>query len=121
MRHIKLFEDFDQDPDLDPTVDQANKQKVYHLFILSKEGEDLDAEVRDEDGKSICKVDQEFLDDGRMQHENDISGLRDYLIDKKKIKQQDVVTLADSGQHDTGEEMGSTSGHQIAQLTIPIV
>ena len=109
MRHIKLFEDFDTD------FDMNNKPEVFVFIIHSGEGQELEAEVRNEDGKSIYTIEQKILDDGIMQHINDISGLREYLIDKKKINQQDILSIGNT----TTEEMQVTTGHNISQLTIP--
>lgn len=110
MRHIKLFEEFDMAP-------REDKPGSFVLIVRSGEGQDLEAEVRDEDGKSICVLDQGFLDDGVMQHANDVSGLREYLIGKKKMKQQDVLTV--DGVSSPGEEMQATTGHSVSQLSIP--
>jgi len=95
MQYMKTFESFDQDPDLDPTEKPENKSDQYIFFIHSKENEDMDGEVKDVDGKTICNVDQSFIDDGIMQYRSDVTSLREYLIKKKKIRQQDELTIED--------------------------
>lgn len=92
---------FDEDPDENEMNDPNNIPDTYVLFIRSKEGDDLAGEVRNEDGKIICNVDQGFIDDGVMQHPKDLSGLREYLTDKKKMKEQDILNI--NGEADSQE------------------
>ena len=54
-----------------------------------------------------------------MQHENDLSGLREYLTDKKKMKQQDILTL--DGASANNQEMAATTAHDPNALPIPIM
>lgn len=113
MLYMKTFENFDQNIDGDEeTEENFDKPDTFVLFVLSDDG-DFSAEVRDESGQTICKVDQSFLDNGIMQQESDLTGLRTYLVDKKKIRQQDLLTqegtqeLGHSGTNSASVQVGT--------------
>ena len=118
MHYLKMFENFDEDPNAEPEYDVVDKPETFILFILSADG-DFKGEVRDEDGKTICVVDQEFLDNDIMQAESDLTGLRTYLIDKKKIREHDLLTqegTVELGQEATPNTGAETSTTQIRTI-----
>ena len=115
MLYMKTFENFDSDLNEEPEYDPVDKPDTFILFILSNDGA-FDAEVRDQDGKSICKIDQEFIDNGIMQQESDLTGLRTYLIDKKKIRPQDILTQ--EGTQELGAEVTPNTGCETSALQI---
>jgi len=119
MQYLKTFESFEEDPDENPLHKPENKPQTYIFFTRSEEGEDLVGAVEDEDGKTICEVDQTFLDNGIMQTAMDVSGLRAYLTDKKKIKEQDILTVDGMSADPSDMQATATSTHSAAQLTIP--
>lgn len=82
MEFIKTFESFD-------------KQPKQFLFYLLNDGPEFKAEVRDVDGKTIYTIDRKRLERGVMKSPSDLSGLRDYLISKKKIDQVDELIPAE--------------------------
>lgn len=115
MQHIKLYENFDEDPNAEPEYDPVDKPETFILFVLSADG-DFKGEVRDEDGKTICTVDESFIRDGIMQTESDLSGLRAYLVDKKKIREQDLLTQ--EGTQELGQEVKPNTGAETSTLQI---
>lgn len=115
MQHIKLFENFDDDPNAEPAYDPVDKPNTFILFVLSDDG-DFKAEVRDQDGKIICDVDESYIRDGIMQSESDLTGLRDHLIAKKKIRQQDILTQ--EGTPEQGQEVAPNTGNETSSLQI---
>lgn len=89
--HLKTFENF-QEMELNPNKVSDLKPAVYLYVITNENGQDFEAEVRDEAGRCILQIDADFIDKGNMDHKDDLSGLREYLISKKKIRQNDEVT-----------------------------
>lgn len=87
---LKTFENF-QEPDMN----NDDKSETYLYVIHNDDEHDFQAEVRSESGKCILDVDKKMMDDGHMDHKDDLSGLREYLIDKKKIRQHDEVTMSE--------------------------
>lgn len=96
MKHVKLFEDFNQ---------PQNGPKTY-IFYVNNEGKDtFQADVRDQDGKIIFEVTAKDLNnDGMMKTKDDIQGLRNLLISKNKMKQGDQLVPAKEYKNNSAEE-----------------
>lgn len=115
MQYIRTFESFDQ------SMSGREKPETFILFVRSAEGEDLEGDVQDPDGKVVLELGQSMIDDGVMQHAADVSGLREYMISKKKMRQQDELVPDGGMVGKLGREMQSSSGHNPMQMTIPVV
>lgn len=90
---LKTFESYmHEDYDAQPQGDQQQSNgKVYYLFVFDPSPDSFSGEVRDADGKCIMTLDAKTFDDGAMQHADDLTGLRAFLIGKKKLGELDVV------------------------------
>lgn len=94
--HIKTFESFVWE---DYDGDGANPGGKTYLFVVTNDTgnpDDFEAEVREQEGKVIYKVTAKDMSAGAMQHPSDMTGLRKYLIEKKRIKELDVIEPAES-------------------------
>ena len=89
MKHVKLFEDFQQPSG--PVNSAGPKTYIYHVYDTSEKN--FHAEVRDTDGKVVFEIKGKtmFEGDGIMKDENDVLGLQKTLIGKNIIKQGDTV------------------------------
>jgi hypothetical protein len=85
---LKTFEEFDQQP------------RQYVFYVINP-GVDFEAEVRDTDGKVIYRVDKKKMEKGVMSNVTDLSSLRDYLVRRKKIRQFDELTPAETVSNET--------------------
>ena len=68
------------------------KQKIFIYKIVRDDKRDFLAEIRDENGKVVFKIDQKKMEDGIMTSQTDLSNLRTHLVDKKIIGQNDEIT-----------------------------
>lgn len=84
MKHIQNFNKF-----LTEGAMPDHRPEVF-VFIRNRD-EQFGGEVRKQSGGTVCTVDQKWLDDGRMQHETDLVGLKDVLVKRKKMTQVDEL------------------------------
>jgi hypothetical protein len=112
LKHIQDFDGFLTESDL-----YTDKPRI---FLLHKTG-DGQGEVRTEDGGHVADVNSGLIEDGTMSHEDDLTGLRDYLIKKGKMSQNDTLTPAQSvgGANSMVPNRGTDSA--FGQLAVPVV
>lgn len=105
MKRLKTFESFTvenfADPDLEKTAGSGN---TYHLYMFDNSTENFSGEVRDGDGKCVFSVTPKILEDGGMSTPDDVTGLRKYLIEKKKMSETDVIEIAQSAPVQTANQ-----------------
>jgi hypothetical protein len=95
MKHVKLFEEFNEEGNSPQNDVVASKTYIY--YITNSNEKEFKADVRDPDGKVILEIDsQDLSNDGLMKGKEDIQGLHQLLISKNKIKQGDALVPANS-------------------------
>jgi len=103
MRNIRTFESFiNEEEDADILFTGAGKN--YALYMFDTSVENFSGEVRDEDGQCVYKIDKKTLESGAMQTPDDVTGLRKFMIEKKKIGETDVIEMShDTSSHTTNQ------------------
>lgn len=112
LKHIRDFDGFLSESEL-----STDKPRI---FVLHRTGDDV-GEVRTEEGKHVADVNPGLIEDGIMTHEDDLSGLREYLIKKGKMSQNDTLTPAQNvgGANSMVPNRGTDSA--FGQLAVPVV
>lgn len=105
MKRLKTFESFTvenfNDPDLEKTGGSGNTFQLY-MFDVSPEG--FSGEVRDGDGKCVYTITPKTMEEGGMSTPDDVTGLRKFLIEKKKMAETDVIEIAQSAPVQTANQ-----------------
>lgn len=100
MKYVQLFEEFDAS--VPAAIEPAASTFMYIVHNSSEK--DFHAEVKDQDGKVIFEIKGSGLFEGDLiKGKDDITGLREFLISKKLIKEGDQLIKAGDG----GQEMQS--------------
>ena len=95
MRHVKLFEEFNEEGN--HPINDTSASKMYIYYVNNKDPKKFHADVRDPDGKIVFEVNAAHLsNDGFMKGPDDIQGLAKMLISKNKIKAGDSVVPSNS-------------------------
>ena len=80
-----MYENFDQQP------------KRYLFYITKDEATEFEADVRNEDGEVIYKLDRDKIEKKKlMTNKTDMSNLRAYLIRIKKLTEVDELVPAEA-------------------------
>lgn len=104
MKRIKTFESFAMENFDDPDSSFVADGSTYQLYMFDQTVENFSGEVRSPDGQCVYTIDKKTLDDGAMQTAEDITGLRKFLIEKKKLKETDVIEMAQSAPVQTANQ-----------------
>ena len=106
MNHIKLYEEFITAGNSEEASAESEFKKSHQfLYYIIKDGQkEFHGEVKDQDGKVIVTLSNKAFHNGVMTNSRDISNLRNWLIKRKKIGQDDEVIPAE------GTDLEKTSG-----------
>jgi hypothetical protein len=98
MKRLKTFESFIVENFADPYPEKTGGSgNTYYLYMFDSSTEGFSGEVRDGDGKCVFTITPKILEDGGMSTPDDVTGLRKYLIEKKKkLSETDVIEIAQS-------------------------
>lgn len=93
MQHLMTFENYGFNATIDPDHDEKIKSNIHILYVYCSLPGALKGSVRGQDGSNIIDIDQSFIDKEIMHSWNDVTGLREYLIKRKKIKPTDIINI----------------------------